>query len=204
MSIPRWWLLKLAVLMAALLASGCQRTLFENIPTSSVAACDAALVGHWLSVDDDAAASQGELQAFVSSTCELRIVERRNEGPRESGTTAMRTSALGKTKVLLVNAQWANASFDVDPGPLDQAGDFYMYAYDLRGGNRLRLLPVDHRALAERAVANRLKADVLLLDGSLTVRVRGNGKAQSEQLRRVSLFDRSEPLTFVRADASTP
>ena len=203
MNIARGWQLVFSMLIMAVLISGCQRTLFESIPTSSVPACDAGLVGHWLSVDDDPA-DQGELQAFVSSECAMRIVERRNEGPRESQAIVLRTSALGKTKVLLVDAQWANASFDVDAGPLDQPGDFYMYAYTLRSGNRLQLLPVDHRALAERAIANKLKADVLLLDGSLAVRVRGDGDAQTEQLRRVSLFDRSEPLNFIRADVSAP
>jgi hypothetical protein len=187
----------LLALLSSLLISGCQRSLFETAPAEALT-CDAALVGHWLS-QDEGEGEEGEMQAFIDDGCRLHTVERRNEGQRTSAPVQIGTFRLGRHAVLAVDAEWANRSFEINASSLDQPGDVYLYAYQLRGRDGLQLLPVRHKALAQRALDGDIEADALLLDGSLTVRVRGNAQAQREQLRGRWLFDTRDPLLFRRA-----
>ena len=100
--------------------------------------------------------------------------------------------------MLSVSASWANQSFEVNSNSFDHAGDVYLFAYRLRGRDRLQLLQVRHEKLAKLGLERDLEADVLLEDGSLTVRVRGEGQSQYRQLSKLRMFDSSEPLNFVR------
>jgi len=182
-------------LCLALLLAGCQRTLLEQVPATEVG-CDAALVGRWLSVGEGDEAD-GEVTVDIDARCQLQVSEQREEGVRHSAPTPLKTFRLGRRTALAVDAHWANTSFDVSAGPLDTAGDVYVYAYALRR-NQLKLLPLDHRALAQRALENKLEADVLLQDGSLTVRLRGKPADLANALKRKRSFERGEPLRFVR------
>lgn len=190
------------VALVGLLASGCQRTVFEHAPehpvTLSATDCDQALVGHWMS-KTESDEEFGEIQVFVDAACSVRTIERRAEGLRESVPTQINTLTLGRQPVLAVSAEWANHSFDVTPNTFDHPGDVYLYGYRLRGEDHLQLFQVRHQKLAERGLRRKLEADVLLEDGSLTVRVRGDGKSQHQQLVALKIFDTSEPLNFVRS-----
>ncbi len=198
---PRFSTLALAAVLG-LLATGCQRTLFEHAPehplTLGAEHCDKALVGHWLSKTDDDE-ELGEIQVFVDAACSVRTIERRTEGLRESATTQLNTLMLGRQKVLAVSAAWANQSFDVNSNTFDHADDVYLFGYRLRGEDRLQLLQVRHEKLAKLGLERDLEADVLLEDGSLTVRVRGDGQSQHQQLSGLRMFDTSEPLNFQRS-----
>jgi len=204
-SIPRHFPNLAMVVLMGMLTSGCQRTLFEHAPehplTNSAADCDQALVGHWLSETDNDE-EPGEIQVFVDPTCSVRTVERRTEGLRESVPTQINTLTLGRNKVLAVSAAWANQSFDVNSNSFDHPGDVYLFAYRLRGEDRLQLLQVRHEKLAKLGLERDLEADVLLEDGSLTVRVRGDGQSQVQQLSPLRMFDTSEPLNFTRSRAA--
>lgn len=197
--------LVLAALLG-LLVSGCQRTLFEHAPehplTLGAEHCDQALVGHWLSVTDNDE-ELGEIQVFVDAACSVRAVERRTEGLRESASTQLNTLTLGRQAVLAVSAAWANESFDVNSNHFDHANDVYLFGYRLRGADRLQLLQVRHDKLAELGLERKLEADVLLEDGSLTVRVRGDGQSQYQQLSPLKMFDSSEPLNFQRSSEAS-
>ncbi len=182
--------------------AGCQRTLFEAPPAAALG-CDPALAGQWLSKGDGKDVD-GELRVLVDAQCSLHTVELRSDGERISGHTRVGTVDLGRQTIVVIDAAWANRSFDLQAGPLDRPGDVYLFAYRLRGTDTLQLLPVRHKAVAEWALADKLEADILLQDGSLTVRVRGDANAQRDQLRRLRLFDRAAPLTFLRAAAGTP
>ncbi|MGQ0801502.1 MAG: hypothetical protein ACT4NL_15495 [Pseudomarimonas sp.] len=201
MNRPRFSTFAIAALFGVL-ASGCQRTLFEHAPehplTNSAADCDQALVGHWLSETDNEEEA-GEIQVFVDPTCSVRTIERRKEGLRESAATQINTLILGRNKALAVSAAWANQSFDVNSNSFDHPGDVYLFGYRLRGKDRLQLLQVRHEKLARLGLERDLEADVLLEDGSLTVRVRGDGQSQHQQLSPLGMFDTSEPLNFIRS-----
>ncbi len=191
-------------LLALLLTTGCQRSLFESLP-GAVDRCDSNLVGDWLSRGDDGE-PDGELVASIDASCSVVVVEQRREGERRSQPSTLRMGKLGRNNLLGVDATWANESFEVHPDALDQPGDLYLFAYRLRGTDQLTLLPVRHRELAELAVRNKLEADVILRDGSLTVRVSGDSMAMQDQLRRVRLFVSSGDTTlhFRRQSAETP
>lgn len=190
----------LLVLATTLLLAACQRTVFEHPP--AVAQCDPQLVGHWLSQGSNGG-DDGEMRVEIADDCRMRTIEQRPDGLRTSDTTMLGTGKLRRDRILWVDAGWAHRSYEIDPGPLDQDGDVYVYAYTIRAGNRLALYPVDSRKLAQRAVDKKMEADVLLQDGSLTVRARGDIEGQRKQLPGRGLFDRSEPLEFARTDADT-
>ena len=190
----------LLVLAATLLLAACQRAVFEHPP--AVAQCDPQLVGHWLSKDANGG-DDGEMRVEIAGDCQMRTIEQRPDGLRTSDTTLLGTGKLRRDRILWVDAGWAHRSYEIDPGPLDQDGDVYVYAYKIRAGDRLALYPVDSRRLARRAVDKKIEADVLLQDGSLTVRARGDLEQQRKQLPGRGLFDRSEPLEFARTTVDT-
>lgn len=183
------------LLLVLLTTTACQRTLFQHAPGSG--GCDPDLAGEWWSLGD-ADDPDGEVQATIGRDCSITVLERNADGERLSAASTLGSTKLAGRGVVWFDAAWANRSFDIDGDALDQPGDRYVYAYRLDRDKRLTLFPVRHEALARAAVDNRLKADVLLLDGSLTVRVRAEPDELRRLLGRKRVFDDRQPLRFRR------
>jgi len=174
--------------------AACQRTVFESAPAA--ADCDAALAGQWLS-QGDADEVDGEVTLHIDASCNLRTLIREKGSERHARPTHVRTARLGKQSVLWVDADWLHQAFDIEPGPLDEPGDLYVYSYRINDGS-LRLRGPDHQRLARAAIARRLEADVLQRGGDLTVRVRGDTDAIARIVRRGKLWQREPELRFIR------
>ncbi len=183
------------LLLVLLTTTACQRTLFQQAPGPD--GCDPALAGEWWSLGD-ADDPDGELQATIGRDCSIFVVERDAEGERRSAPSTLGSARLGGRAIVWFDAAWANRSFEIEGDALDQPGDRYVYAYRFERGDRLTLFPIRHEALARAAVENRLKADVLLLDGNLTVRVRAEADELRRLLGRKRVFDDKQPLRFRR------
>lgn len=191
-------LLRRAGVLAALLAlAGCERTVFES-PPSDRTRCDKALVGDWLS-EGDRHSDTGELRASVAADCTLRVTEQRAGGPRESGPVTLHSDRLGGQPYLWLDADWAHRSFDVEPGPLAQAGDVYLFAYGTTGRDGLTLYSPRHRALAHRVLDKDVRGEVLAQDDALTVRIPGDTESTAALLRKYRLFDTANGIRFRRA-----
>jgi hypothetical protein len=187
-------------LLAACVLTGCERTVFRHAPAEAAAECDPALVGRWLSQDDNPQ-EEGELVATVDAQCRLVTVERKAEGPRTSAPTTLRSGRADGVRYLWVDAAWANASFDVDATPLDQPGDVYVFAWRTSRG-QLELAAPPHRSLAHKVLDKDMEGEVMLHDDSLTVRLTGERDELRKLLRtwRVYRFDKS--LRFRRDDGA--
>ncbi len=184
-----------ALLCVVLATTACQRTLFQDAP--GPAGCDPALAGEWWSVGERDE-PDGEMRATIGADCTIEVVEQRAEGERRSAPSVFGSTRIGRRSVIWFDAAWANRSFDIDADALDQPGDRYVYAYRIDRGDQLVMHPLRHEALARAALEKRIEADVLLLDGSLTVRVRAEPDALRRLLARKRAFDAREPLRFRR------
>jgi hypothetical protein len=188
----------LANLVLLLPLAACQRTLLSQSPVEN-AGCDAALVGHWVSLgntrEDD-----GELEAWLDGDCVLKAVERRNEGPREWPPIEVSTARVGSRDLLLLDAAATNQAFEVEIGPLDREGSLYAFAYRARG-DELTLLPPDHRRLAMQVAAGKRKGATLVDDVNITVRLDGSRAELSKALAERSSFARREAMRFRRVVA---
>ena len=188
-------------LLAVLALGGCERTVFRHAPADAVAKCDPALVGRWLSQDEDPR-EEGELVATVDADCRLVTVERKSEGPRTSRPTTLRSGKADGVRYLWVDAAWANASFDVEPTPLDEPGDVYVFAWRTRG-DRLELAAPPHRALAHKVLDKDMEGEVMLHDDSLTVRLTAEREDLRKLLRTWRVYRFDKPLRFRRDDVET-
>jgi hypothetical protein len=195
--------LRRALLLPLLLLAltGCERTLFERAPAEAAAGCDPALVGRWLSLGDKPE-DEGELVATVDAQCRLVTVERKAGGDRTSAATTLRSGKADGVRYLWLDADWANASFEVKRTALDSAGDVYVFAWRLRG-ERLELAAPPHRALAHKVLDKDIEGGVLMHDDSLTVRLTGERDELRKLLRTYRVFRFDRPLRF-RRDAAAP
>ena len=188
----------LALLAAAWLLAGCQRTVFENAPAAAEA-CDPTLVGRWLSQDDDTPENAGEIEATIGADCSLDMVEHKKDGDKRYERTQLSTARVGGQKYLWLDAAWSNRAFDVDSTPLDHAGDVYLFAYRLRR-DELSLASPPERALAHKVLDKDIPGEVLLHEDELTVRVTGDSATIRKVLgkHRLYRFD-DDALRFRRA-----
>lgn len=187
-----------AALLAVLALAACQRTVFEN-PPATLAACDPALVGRWLSLGDREEES-GELEAIVASDCRMQVIEHERSGPRRLPPTQLRNGVRAGVRYLWLEAAWANRGFEIQPTVLDRDGDVYLFAYRVRRGV-LELAAPPHRALAHRVLDKDIAGEVLMQGDELAVRVAGDRNAIAKTLGRHRLFRFEQPLRFRRAGA---
>jgi len=187
-----------AMLVLLLPLAACQRTLLSQSPVEN-AGCDAALVGHWVSVGDTRA-DDGELEAWLAADCVLKAVERRSEGPRQWPPIRLSTARFAGRDLLLLDAAATNLAFEVEPGPLDREGAVYVFAYRLRGDG-LTLLPPNHRGLAGAVVSGKVDGAAHAEDVNITVRLDARGEALESLLRKRRSFSRGEALRFRRMQA---
>lgn len=192
----RWLRLALAVGLTLTLGA-CQRTIFQSAPTAATA-CDAALVGRWLSQGDRPDES-GELEAIVGTDCSLQVIEHERGGSKRAAPTTLRNGVRAGVRYLWLDAAWANRSFEIEPTVLDREGDVYLFAYRLRR-DVLELAAPPHRALAHRVLDKDIAGEVLMQGEELAVRVSGDTEATAKILRTHRLFRFEQPLRFKRAD----
>jgi hypothetical protein len=185
------WLLFAALLMS----TGCQRTLFSQ-PPAAARGCDAALHGHWVSVDRDGKAD-GELEATLGTDCRLAVVEHRNDGPREWPSVAVASTRIGRRDLVWLDADSVNRAFDIDAGPVDREGAAYVFVYAL-DGERLDLLQPDHRRLAHGVVDGSIDGAAFIDGRDIAVRVDGDEATLTTLLRERRTFQRKDPLRFRR------
>lgn len=181
--------------VAVLMLAGCQRTLVESAPAD--AGCDPSIVGHWLSVGDGDEAD-GEIEAAVDATCALVIVEHGKDGDRTPPPTQLATATVGRSRVLWIDAAWANEAFKIESGALDTPGDLYLYGWTAKR-DRLTLYALRHRALAEKVLEREIKGDLTYVEQDLAVRLRGDREAIASLVKRYRVFDTESPLRFRRA-----
>jgi hypothetical protein len=192
----RWPALRLVVLVAMLVLTGCQRTLFSQ-PPAAEARCEAALQGRWVSVTERGE-PDGEIAATVDADCRLSVVESRPEGPRAWPPVTVASGRVAGRELVWLDAPAINRAFEISPGPLDRDGAVYVFAYTLKR-DRLDLLPPAHRRLARRVVDGKLDGAVLVDGSDITVRVDGDADALASLWRDRRSFQRTEPLRFRRA-----
>lgn len=188
----------LAALVLLLALAACQRTMLSQSPVEN-AGCDAALVGHWVSLGSSRA-DDGDLEAWLDADCVLKAVERRNEGPREWPPISVSTARVGSRDLLLLDAAATNRAFEVEIGPLDREGSLYAFAYRAKG-DELTLLPPDHRRLATQVAAGKRKGATLVDDVNITVRLDGSRAELAKALAERRSFARGEAMRFRRASA---
>lgn len=186
----------LVVVVLALGLAACQRTVFENPPVAA-GDCDPGLVGEWLS-EGDQRSEDGELQAFVSSSCELVTVEHKRDGEHRSQPVQLHVGRTGGVRYLWLDAGWAHRTFEVEATALDHAGDVYVYGYALSRGV-LRLAAPPHRALAHRVLDKDIAGEVLMREDELVVRLTGDVEAIRATLSKHRVFRMDEALRFRRA-----
>jgi len=195
---PCWSTSRIALLVLALEGLvGCQRTLFSG-PPAATTRCDAALQGHWVSVDEQGE-PDGEISASLGSDCRLGVVEQRPDGPRVWPPVSVASAHVAGRDLVWLDAGAVNAAFDIRPGPLDRDGAVYVFAYAIRG-ERLDLQPPDHRRLARRVVDDDIDGAALVDGRDITVRVDGDAPALARVIGDRRSFQRTEPLRFRRAE----
>ena len=183
-------LLGLAGLLAVA-SAGCQRTIFATPPVGPEG-CDARLVGHWQSLGDDNG-QDGELEAWLSPDCSLRLVEHGAERTRTYPTLRLATGG----GWAWVDAAVIGTGFDVQRGPLDQPGAVYVFAWSV-DGDIATLTPPAHRHLARQVLDREIEGAVLAEGHELTVRVDGDAAAIAAVLAQPASLDPDHRLRFRR------
>jgi hypothetical protein len=184
------------LLLVAMLAAGCQRTLWSQ-PPASTNACDASLVGYWVSVDR-IGNPDGEVEATFTADCQVAVVEHRPDGPRAWPPVVLASARIGRRDVLWLDAGSVNRAFGIDAGPVDREGSVYVFAYRLDGA-RLELWQPDHRRLARRVLEGELDGAVLVDGHDIAVRLDGAPDQLARLLDERRSFQRSAPLRFRRS-----
>lgn len=192
------------VLLAALLmllASGCQRVVFEHPPAA--AGCDSRLAGQWDSVDEPPAepspdVAPAELQVEISADCGLRLWMQEKSATRLLEPTQLHTARIDRRDYLWVDAGWANRNFGVELGPLDDRSGVYVFRYKLNN-QHIELHGTPAKMLAPKVLDDSLDGDLYLREHDLTVRISGDADTSRAALKTVRRKSDSDPLRFRRA-----
>lgn len=185
------WLMSMCVLGLA----GCEATTFEKPPVAELA-CDAQLVGDWLSVaDSDSNDTPGEVELQIDKSCRLSLIEHKKDGDVGGDPTTLHIGRVGPQHYFWIDAAWAfRRAQSTEPAP---AGDVYLLRYDI-DGKELRLHTADDRAVAHHILDDKLNGEVHKTESTLVNRV--TGTVTEEQLRTMIAFD-TKPARFTRRDA---
>lgn len=193
-------LARLCVLLTVLLlASGCQRTLLSHSPADSDG-CDTALQGYWVSVGDDSG-QDGEVEATLSADCIVSVIEHRKDGPRVWPPVQLASARVAGRDLLWLDAAATNIAFEIEPEAIDRDATFYVFAYQIKG-ERLTMLPPNHRGLARQVVEGKLDGAVMAEGQNIVVRLDGKAEELAKLLGKRTSFQRKESLRFRRGDAA--
>ena len=175
---------------ASLLLGACEMTTFQAAPIAA-SGCDAALVGQWLSLDEDPA-KNGDVVLHIDDACQLRMDNTEQGVVRRSEPTALHLGQHGLYRYAWVDARWALLQFDEDN--VVAQGDVYLVRI-ARDDNRLTLWTVDDKAVAHAIIDNELKGDVVFTNRDLFNRLTETGKPAV--LDHPGLF-KADPVMFMR------
>ena len=188
------------VWLLAALCGGCETVVFEQAPVAAQA-CDADLVGTWLSVGDKPG-DDGEVELRIAADCMLLFVEHEKDGTREGDATALHVGRDGRIRYAWVDARWterrmANAS-DAPKDPSFAEGDIALFQYRATA-KTLEVRNAAPKAFAHRAIDEKIKGEVTRTKGGdLTVRVLAPVDAKA--LRDRALFPKGD-MRFTRKRA---
>jgi hypothetical protein len=187
MNAMRW--LQLAMLVGL---AGCEATTFQNPPLAE-SACDARLVGDWLSVaDSDSNDTPGEVELQIDKACSLSMIEHKKNGDEGGDATLLHVGRDGAQDYFWLDATWAfKRAQSNQPAP---AGDVYVLRYVVRD-KEMQLYTIDDRAVAHRILDDELKGEVHKTENTLVNRL--TGAVTVEQLRGKIAFA-AKPARFTR------
>ena len=187
------WLIPALILGLA----GCEATTFEKPPVAELA-CDAQLVGDWLSVADPGSNdTPGEVELQIDQACHLSMIEHKKDGDVGGDATALHIGRDGSQRYFWIDADWAfKRAQSTEPAP---AGDVYLLRYEI-SGRELQLHTADNRAIAHRILDDKLHGEVHKTESTLVNRL--TGTVTPEQLRSMVTFD-TKSARFTRRDTET-
>ncbi len=182
-------------LVVLVVLSGCTATTFQNSPLAGIA-CDARLVGDWLSVADiKSNDTPGEVELKIDKACSLSLIEHKRDGDVGGDATTLHVGRDGAQAYFWLDATWAfKRAQSTEPAP---AGDIYLLRYNVRG-KELQLFTINNRAVAHRILDDQLRGEIHKTNGTLVNRLTDTMTPQ--QLRNRIAFD-SKPARFARRDA---
>jgi hypothetical protein len=173
--------MRIALLLTLLAGlSACESTSFQAPPVARTA-CDPALAGTWLSVDDK---DPGEVELQIDKGCRLLFVENEKDGRKEGAPTQLQVGSDGDVRYLWVDAAWARERFEMSDAP--PAGDIYLLRYAVAGDELTLELPND-KAIAHRIVDGKLRGEISRSE--TTLRNRLLAPVDPAALREAGFFD---------------
>lgn len=185
----------LMICAASLLLGACEMTTFRSAPLAH-AGCDEAVVGTWLSVDEDPN-KNGEVVLRIDSACQLQMESLEKGEVRRSSQTALHLGEHGRYRYAWVDARWALGQFDQEHTV--PADDVYLVRIGLEA-DRLLMWSVDDKAVAHAIIDGKLKGEVSFKDSDLFNRL--TETSEPALLEHPGLF-KDESAVFVRdADAA--
>lgn len=161
--------MKTFVMMSCLVLAGCEATSFQ-VPPVAEGACDPALAGTWLSIDDKPGGKDdGEVELRIDARCQLLFVENEKAGRKEGSPTQLHVGNDGDARFLWVDADWAKQRFEMKDTAAP-SGDIYLLRYSVANETLTLELP-DDRAVAHRIVDGKIRGETHKTEGSLTNRL---------------------------------
>jgi hypothetical protein len=186
--------IRLLMPVLALGLAGCEATTFEKPPIAEVA-CDAQLVGDWLSVADSGTNdTPGEVELQIDKACHLSLIEHKKDGDVGGEATELHIGRNGSQNYFWLDAAWAfKRAQSTEPAP---AGDVYVLRYNI-SGKELQLRTANNRLIAHRILDDKLHGEVHKSESTLVNRL--TGTVTPAQLRSMITFD-TKPARFTRRD----
>lgn len=177
------------------LLCACQGTTFQTPPLAA-GACDPALPGRWISINEDGR-PDGEMVLLFSGDCQLDVTDRSNGKVREGDATQAYMAKPGVDGYMWVNAGWAAQRFDFADLAVNP-GDVFLMRYSLDQGELL-FNDMDDKAVAHLMIDGKIPGTVDYQDDRLLNRI--TGPARPEVLAVPGVFS-AEVLRFRRDDGN--
>lgn len=161
--------MKTFAMFSCLLLAGCEATSFQAPPVAE-SACDKALTGTWLSVDEKSGGKDdGEVELRIDADCQLLFVENEKSGRKEGAPTPLHIGNDGDARYLWIDADWAKQRFELKDTAAP-SGDIYLLRYSVANDTLTLELPND-KVVAHRIIDGKLRGETRKTDGSLTNRL---------------------------------
>ena len=186
----------LAIALLCALACACQSTSFQEPPLAADAGCDAALQGHWASVNEKDEPTD-EMHLDIGADCRLAITDREGGRIREGTPTTLKVARHNGLQYAWFTAAWADARFQVTEDLKTPPEDIYLFRYRVEGDS-LQVDPVDHKVVAHAIIDDRITGTVRSEQRNLVNRVTEGGP---DLLLVPGLFS-EEPMRFRREAGS--
>lgn len=172
-----------AALLCAL-ACACQSTSFQSPPLAADPGCDAALVGRWVSVNDQDRPND-EMKLSVGAQCQLSVTDWDKGKPREGAATTLKVARANGMRYAWMTAGWADVRFANAEVLGTDPADVYLFRYHVEG-DTLEVESVDHKAVAHHIIDGAIPGTVRSDDRALVNRI--TGPADPQLLAMPDLF----------------